>query len=450
MNIIVIGAGKVGRAICRQLSEENYDVTVIDRDEAAITAITGSADVKGIVGAGEIADVQRSADVPRADLVIAVTEKDETNLLCCMIAKSLKCRHTVARVRDPEMSGQAEFLRAALGIDMTVNPEFEVAVAISRLLRYPAALQVDYSDRARVDIVSVEIEEGGPLIGQTMKGAAKSLKLKVLICAVGRGDAVIIPNGDFVFAAGDIIFVTGKYLSIDAFFKKSGLPSARVRSALLIGGGRISRYLARSLDENGIAVKIIEKEMSVCRELSEDLGFATVVCGDGTNKSLLSEEGADNTDALISLTGHDEINIMVSLYAKSLGIGKIITKINNPAFEEIAAPLDIGSVVSPKSAASGQILRFVQSIVRHDESMLAYYPLLGGAAHATAFTIEDDRLIGVPLKKLPLKKNLLVASVVKGGAKHVPDGDTVLELGDTVLVISADSRPKKISDILDR
>lgn len=449
MRIIVIGAGKVGKEICRQLGGGSYDIIAVDIRESAISELTGSADIKGVVGAGELVAVQREADVPRADLVVAVTEKDETNILCCLIAKSLKCRHTVARVRDLEMAAQAEFMRENLGIDVIVNPEYEAAVAISRLLRYPAAAQVDYSDKARVDIVSVEIGSGNALVGQSLMAAAKAMKLKVLICAVGRGNAVIIPNGNFIFQAEDTVFVTGKYLSIESFFKRCRLPSQHIKNAVLIGGGRISRYLAESLNENGIAIKIFEKDKKIAEAISEELEFATVVCGDGTNKGLLAEEGVDGADALISLTDHDEMNIMISLYAKNLGVGKVITKINNPAFAEIAEPLGLGGAVSPKSAAGGQILRFVQSIARHDESMLASYPLFGGAAYATAFTVDDERLTDVPLKNLKLKKNLLIASMIKGGAVHIPDGGTELQAGDTVLVISTDDKLKKIEEILD-
>lgn len=448
MKIIVIGAGKVGKEICRRLAEQRYDIVVVDTDDAAVGAIVNTADIKGIVGAGELAEVQREAGVPRADLVIAATEKDEVNILCCLIAKSLKARHTIARVRDPQLAGQSEFMRANLGIDFLVNPEYEAAVAISRGLRYPAADQVDYSDKARVDIVSVEIGEGNTLIGMKLSEVSRQVKLKVLICAVGRGGRVIIPNGDFVFEAGDTVFVTGKYLGIDSFFKRCGIAEDRIKTALIVGGGRISQYLAESLDDNGIAVKIIDPDKALCEELSESLGFATIICGDGTNKALLEEEGAKDADVFIALTGHDEINIMVSLYAKKLNVPKIITKINNAAFAEIADSLNLSNLVSPKAAACGQILRFVNSISRHDESMLAYYPLLNGAAQATAFLVDNERVTGNPIKKMTLKKDMLIASIVHGGSVMLPDGDTVLSMGDTVLVITTDDRIKRIEDIL--
>ena len=447
MKVIVIGAGKVGREICRKLAEEKCDVIVIDTDEAKVTQLVGVTDIKGVVGMGELVAVQREAEVPRADLVIAVTEKDETNILCCLIAKTLKAKQTAARVRDIGLAEQSEFMRDSLGIDLLINPEYETAVEISRLLRYPAAANVDYSDKARVDIVEVGIEKGNALIGEKLKDAAYSQKLKILVCAVARGGGVIIPKGDFVFAEGDKVFVTGKYQSIDAFFKRCGMTVARVRSSLIIGGGRIARYLAESLHDSGIAVKIIEPDLAECTALADELDFATVIHGDGTDKTLLSEEGADSADAFITLTGSDEINIMASLYAKGHGVGKIVTKINSDSLMEIASSLALGATVSPKDVVSQQIVRYVRSLKTHDESMLACYTLLGGKVQATAFRVDDESLTG-SVRALKLKSELLIAAVVKGGAVIIPDGETKLEYGDVILAVSTDISLKKIEDIL--
>lgn len=450
MKIVVIGAGKVGKALCAELANQSHDISLIESDENVASTAGNFIDVKTFFGRGEIADVQREAGVERADLVVAVTEEDQTNIMCTLIAKSLGAKAVVARVRDYDMFKQAEYMRESLGIDMLVNPEFETAEAISRMLRYPTAVQVDYSEKARVDIVSMEIYEGNELVGEKLADIGKFTKSKVLICGIKRDGKVTIPNGEFVFNEGDVVFLTGKYLAVEAFFKRCGHPTKHAKSVLVVGGSRIAGYLAQSLHASGIDITIIDPDMKICTELSEEMSFVSVVHGDGTDKQLLIEHGVDKMGAVVALTGHDEVNIMVSLYAKNLGTSMAITKINNGAFNEVAESLELGRVIAPKVVASAKILQFVKMLMIHEKSMLGYYPIFDGSAPAVVFQVDNESVHGMRIRDIKLRTGVLIAGVVKRGVPSLPNGDTELCLGDTVLIISADTELKKFDDILSK
>ena len=439
MKIIIVGDGKVGMTLTEFLSQEGYDITVIDHNPKVVNHVINTYDVMAINGNGANYDVLVEAGAARADLLIAATSSDELNILSCLMAKKIGTKNTIARVRNPEYAQQLVFLREELGLSMVVNPELEAAREISRILRFPAAIKLDCFSKGRVDLAEIKLPERGHLAGQRLRELYRICREKILVCAVQREDRVIIPDGNFVLAAGDKIHITGTHAALASFFKAIGMFKEKSKHVMIIGGGKISYYLARQMLDIGVDIKIIEKEEARCLELSDALPRATVICGDGTDQDTLTEEGLASSDACVVLTGIDEENIVVSLYAQSLGVAKVITKIDRISFTDMVESVGIDSFVSPKIITANRIIRYVRAMQASGEhSVKTLYKIVNNQAEALEFLIPQDcAYINIPLKDLTTRKGILFASIIRRGRVIIPGGDDHLEAGDSVIVIAA-------------
>jgi trk system potassium uptake protein TrkA len=449
MDIIIIGGGKVGRTLVEYLNNEGHSVVLVDIKSSIIEMVQDDFDVMGIVGSGTDIEVLREAGVRRADLVIAVTEKDEFNVLCCIISKKMGAKRCVARMRNPEYYKQLTFMRDEIGINMIVNPEYYAANEISRILRFPAAIKTETFSKGRIELAEIKIEEKSSLDGKALHEIYSKYKVKVLVCAVQRGDDVIIPKGDFVVHADDRIHVTATHSDIAKFMNLIGIDNQKLKTVMLIGGGKISYYLSRQLIESGMKVKIIEQDMDRCNELSEALPKAAIICADGTDRNTLTEEGIESVDAVVTLTGIDEENIIVSMYAKKLEVDKVITKINRLSFAEMLDSLGIDSIVTPKDITANIILGYVRAMENSSGTEInTLYRIVGNKAEAIEFKVTNEpRLTSIPLKNLKLKNNILIASIVHDGRPSIPDGNSTIEPGDSLVIVTT-LQLKKITDIL--
>ncbi len=455
MKIIVIGCGKVGSALARQLSEEGHDVSVIDRNQQVVNEVSTSCDVIGLVGNGGSHSVQKDAGVEDADLLIAASDSDELNLLACLIAKKAGDCSTIARVRNPIYNSEVGFIREELGLSLTVNPEYAAAVEASRLLKFPSAIKIEHFARGHIELLKFAVPAGSELDGKTLAETAGITRGDVLVCAVERGanHEVTIPNGSFRIHAGDTISIVAGPHSARAFVEKVGLKSRSVTNCMIVGGGTIGYYLAQLLLENKIRVTIIEKDMNKCRMLSEELPEATVICGDAANQNVLLEEGIQNTEAFVSLTGMDEENIFLSLYARKASTrdAKLITKVNRINYDDIIGDMNLGSILNPQHIAAEYIVRYVRAMENSIGSNVeTLYNIIENKAEALEFLIQaGSPVIGIPLASLPLKKGVLVACIYRSRQVIIPNGQTMIEVDDRVIVVTTTIGFQDIRDILD-
>ena len=435
MKIVIVGDGKVGSTLAEQLSREGHDITIVDRSPDPLQQTTEDLDILCIEGNGATYETQLEAGVDSADLLIAVTASDELNLLCCLIAKKAGAQHTIARVRNPEYNAELPLITEDLGLSLSVNPELTCATEIARSLRLPSAMRADTFADGHVELLQLILQPDSPLAGKTLMELPSLTRSNVLIGAVQRGehDNVTIPGGAFRLEAGDRIMLISTPHSAQTFFRQLKLGASRIRQVLIVGGGRIAYYLARQLLESGLDVKIIEKDYSRCEELSEFLPKATILHGDGTNEAFLREAGIAQTDAFASLTGMDEENILMSLYVrKSFPRVKVITKVNRASFQSIC-----------------RYVRAMQNSVGSKVETL--YKLVGGKVEALEFQVaEGSPVCGTPLSTLRLRRNLLIASINRGGKIIIPSGSDTIEPGDTVIVITTITGLSDLGDILDR
>ena len=450
MYIVVIGMGKVGTALTESLSGEGHDIVVIDNKPDVIENAVNKSDVMALLGNGATYRVQKEAGVEKAELLIAVTPSDELNILCCMIGRKIGAKNTIARVRNPEYSSQLLFMRNELGLSMMINPEYEAASEISRILRFPSASRIDYFAKGRVDLVEFKLPQNSMLGGQPINMLYKKTKAKVLVCTVQRDKEVVIPDGNFILQDGDRVSVAASHVDLASFFKNVGVFKQKIKNVLLIGGGKISYYLARQLLEIGISVKIIEQDRQRCMDLSDLLPRATIVCGDGTDQSLLLEEGITQTDACVALTGIDEENIIVSVYAAIKGVIKVVTKITRTSLKDILDSVGLESIISPKELTASIILRYVRALQNSVGSNIQTLHKLGADnVEALEFRVTKNvRLTNIALKNLSLKKNLLIASIIKRDRVVIPSGDDTLEPGDSVIVVTCNNTLRDLQDIL--
>ncbi len=439
MKIVIIGAGKVGCAIAKGLSQEKHDVVIVDRNSAIVNKLVNELDILGVAGDGSLAADLREAGAERADVVISVTRSDQTNLLCCLVAKALGAKHTIARVREPAYSEQFEFMRTSLGIDMLVNSDRETADEIARHLRYPNAEHVETFGHGKVDLVAVRISDELLPTGEALSELVKRSKFKLLVCAIERDGEVIIPDGKTVIYPDDVVYFTGDFRTVNAVFDQMGVGDVSIGNMIVVGGSRICQYLSKLLISIGIKVKIIEEDAERCKLLATELPKATVVCGDGGDKSLLLEEGIDKADSFVTLTGSDELNILLSLFAKSHDVDKVITKVSSGSFMELTGPLELGSVVSPVRVMSDKIIKYTRSLQASDnDSVCSFYRIVDEKAEAIEFDLgTNKRFVGKALKELRFKKNVIIAAVIRGRELIVPDGSTVILPEDRIIVISA-------------
>ena len=450
MKIIIVGCGKVGATIAEQLNSEGHDITIIDQDASAIQAITESIDVMGMTGNGAVYPVQMEAGIQEANLLIATTNSDELNMLCCLIAKKAGNCHTIARIRNPEYSSEIRFIREELNLSMAINPELAAAREISRLLKFPSAIKIDTFAKGRVEILKFKIPESSALHQMKVHEVMPKTGCSVLICAVERGEDVMIPNGDFALQSGDKVSIIASPSESIKFFRQVGIENNSARSVMLVGGGRISYYLAKMLKDTPIKITIIEKDYERCRMLSEELPHVSVIHGDASDQQLLQEEGIRQTDAFASLTGFDEENIMLSLYAASQSKAKLITKVNRIAFENVIGSMNLGSVIYPKLITADTILQYVRAMQNSlGSNVETLYKIVANRAEALEFRVgKESPLIGIPLENLDLKPNLLVACINRGGRILTPRGRDSMEAGDTVIIVTTNTGLNDLKDIL--
>lgn len=451
MKIVVVGCGKVGQAVVEQLNQEGHDITVIDSKPERVRKLTGSTDVLGIAGNGVSFQTLIEADIAHTDLLVSVTGSDEQNLLCCMIAKKTGNCKTIALVRNPIYNEEINYLKNELGIAMVINPELAAAAEIARMFRFPFANKIDSFAKGRVELVHFHVRAGSMLAGKTLKQIRSELHYEVLICLVKRNSEVIIPGGDFRILADDTIAFVADASHINRFFRKIGLESYRVHNTMLLGGGKISYYLAKKLSESGIHVKIIEYNKDRCEELSDLLPKATIICGDATDQSLLLEEGLETADGVASLTGMDEENILLSLFANENCRGKTITKVNRINFSNVIGRLSLGSVIYPRYIVADYILRYARSMKGSlNSNMETLYILEDGKAEAIEFYIKEaSAVVGIPLETLRIRKNILLCCIIRGGKTIIPSGQDTIQIHDSVVIVLKDYKIKNIIEILE-
>lgn len=452
MKIIIAGDGKVGLALTRQLLHEGHEVTIVDSNPGVLQANMYQYDVLAVQGNAATMEALRQAQVQKADLLIAATSADEINLLCCLTAKKMNSRlHTIARVRNPDYTEQLFFMREELGLSMTINPELSAAREIFHLLQFPSFLHRDSFAKGRVEIVGLRVDEGSRLECVALHQLYKIAQVKVLVCAVLRVGQVIIPDGSFELKKGDRIFVTARAVNLAQLIKNLGIAKQKIRRVMLVGGGHISFYLAQRLLDSHLSVKIIEQNPARARFLAENLPGAAVVLGDGSSQSFLESEGLDEADALVSLTGIDEENIVLSMYAHSQGVPKVVTKVNRLEYNRMFEALDIGSIVSPKDLCSALIARYVRSMQNKTGKILALHLIAEGHAAAMEFRVDENtRYRGVPLKDVPLRRGILISCISRGADTIIPDGTSSFEAGDTVVAVSTlDSPVLQMNDLFE-
>ncbi len=449
MNIIIVGCGKVGISLAERLSAEGHDLVMVDISAKKVEEVSNRFDLMGVVGNGASFTVQQEAGVEKADLFIAVTQADELNLLCCLMAKKSGC-DTIARVRNPMYSQEIGFIREQLGISMIINPELTAAREIAKLLKFPSAIKIDTFAKGRVELLRFRLKPEIGFGGKTIMEVMARLKTEVLICAVERDNEIIIPNGSFVLEDSDTLSIVGPLEATAQFFEKIGVRYKKVKNSLIIGGGTVAHYLTKDLLKVGYRVRIIERDSARCDYLTEVLPGADIINGDGSDEGLLLEEGLTYADSVVSLTGLDEENIFLSLFAKKHSNAKLIAKVNKIAFNDVVDSLDIDSVIYPKYLTADYIVQYIRarqnSIGSNVETL---YQLFDGRAEALEFSIKDaSEVTDVPLMDLNLKPNLLICAINRHGRILTPRGQNMIRVGDTVIVVTTNRGLNNIRDIL--
>lgn len=452
MYIVVVGLGKVGQLLTQYLSKEGHDVVVVDHNRQKVEDIVNQYDVLGICGNGANNDILIEAGVEKADAVISVTTSDELNILSGLICKRLGARYTIARVRNPDYSQQKDFLRNDLGFSMIINPEAEAANEIRRMITFSSAMKVDTFAKGKVELIELKIFEGIQLVHLKLSDLSSVTRSSVLICAVKRGQEVIIPNGDFVIEQNDHLYVTGSHKDLARFCLDVGFLSKKIKNVVIIGGSKIAFYLIRQLSVLGIKTKIIEHNHQRCVELSQKIPYTTIIEADGSNHDILLEEGIQKSDALVSLTGLDEENIILALLGKQLGVKKSIAKVNRMSLGHMLDKMDIDNIVDPKSIIASQIIGYLRAKDNNDEStsVQTLYKIVNDEVEALEFVVnEKTRYIHKPLKNIHIKNHILIAGILRNNEMIVPKGDDTLEIGDRVIIVTIDSLIKKLNDIFE-
>lgn len=452
MNIIIIGCGKVGETLTEQLSSEGkHDITVIDLRRDVLQNIANTYDVMGIAGNGTSFSILQEAGIDTADVLVAVTNSDELNLLCCVIAKKSRSNiATIARVRSHAYSKEIAYLRESLGISMILNPELTAATEIARLLRFPNAIEISTFAKGRVEIMSFRLNEENPMNHMTLSSMVSHFKANVVVCAVERNHEVSIPDGNFVFQPYDKVSIVATPKNSSDFFRRINVKTHQVKNAMLVGGGTTAVYLAFQLLNMGIDVKIIEKNKERCKELCELLPKAMIIHGEGINHDLLLEEGLETCEAFVALTGYDEENLFLSMFAGSKSTGKMVTKINRLSYDEIIAKLDLGSIVCPKQLTAEYILQYVRAKQNSlGSNVETIHRILDNKAEALEFNIQPNcPLTDIPLEKMNLHSNLIVAAIMREHQIIIPRGHDSFQTGDHVIIVSKGNRIMDITDIL--
>ena len=451
MKIVIIGLGSIGRTILKNLSGEGHTITIIDEDKAKIEALIERYDVFGVVGNGACLDIQREANMQEADLAIVLTNSDEMNVFACLVAKKIGVKNTIARVRNPDYRQQIMEMKDDLGIAMIVNPEQEMANEIFNIINLPSVAQIEHFAKGRVSLVEVVAEPGCSLVGETLISLGKKLRTRVLICAVQRGDEVIIPSGNFTIEAGDRIHFTSPARALGDFLSEANLIKSPLKNIMIIGGGRISYYLANSLSQKKYAVKLIESNPARAEYLAEQLPKVTVVCGNGTQHDLLVEEGIEAMDAFVALTDIDEENMIVSMFANKKKVKKTITQIKTDDLYGMLDELGINNNVSPKHIVASRINSYIRALANSVGSNVhTMYQLVNNQVEALEFSAKrQEYFYNKPLKELRTKRNCLIACIIRKNEIIIPDGNSEIKLGDNVIVVTTHKNFDDLNDVFE-
>jgi len=450
MNIIIVGCGKVGSALADQLNEESNNITVIDTLPEKVSEISSKFDVMGVVGNGATHTVQMEAGIDSADLLIAVTGSDELNLLCCLVAKKAGNCQTIARIKDPQYSAEAPYLKDELGLAMVINPEYAAAQEIARVLRFPSAMKIETFSKGRVELLKFRLPETSPLVGLSVKDVITKLHCNILVCTVERENECFIANGNLVFKGKDVISIIAPPKNASEFFKKIEYRAHSVKDAIIIGAGKITHYLCSIISKSGISATVIDKDTQKCAELCAQFPEISVINADASDKDTLLEEGLNGAGAFVALTNIDEENIFLSLFAKSAGVKKLVTKINRIEFDEVLHQLDLDTTVCPKNITAEMIVRYVRAMKNSMGSNVeTLYNIIQGQIEAAEFIVrEQSEITNRPLMELDFKENVLIAAILRGKKIILPRGNDTIQPGDSVIVVSKLLALHDITDIL--
>lgn len=451
LNIIIVGCGKVGSTLVEQLTKEGHDITIVDLNSKKIEALTNMYDAMGVVGNGASYSTQLEAGIENADLFIAVTNSDELNLLCCTVAKRAGNLAAIARVRTPDYIKEVDYFCEKLGLAMIINPDYLSSRVMARILTLPTALNVTSFAHGRVNLVRIEIPDKNILCNRSIADLGRDgITEKTVICAIEREGNLHIPSGDFIIKAGDIVSFAAAQKESRLFLKKIGFKTNQVKSCIIVGGGRAGYYAADQLIKSGMDVRIIEIDQSRCERLSELLPDATIIHADGTDEEVLKEEGIEDVGAFIPLTGIDEENVLLSLHAKHVSKAKVITRITRNNFKEVIPELELGSVIYPKYVTSEAIVAYVRARNNSkDCNIETLYHMFDSRAEAIEFKVEKaSDVVNIPLFKLSLKKNLLIAFINRNGKIIIPKGQDTIQVGDSVMIVTTNTGFRDIQDIL--
>lgn len=450
MKIIIVGCGKVGMTVAQELISEGHDIVLVDSDQRVVEEASIKLDVLGIIGNGASYQTLIDAGIESTDVLLAITDSDELNLLCCLFAKKAGNVKTIARVRNHVYYKEVRYISDELGLEMIINPEMSAASEISALLKFPSAIKVDTFGRGKLDLLGFTVKEDSILANKRIRDIFPSLGVEFLIAGIERDDEAIIPNGNTTIQANDKLTVAISPQLATEFFAKIGVETGKVKSAMIIGGSNIAYYLAKMLISSKIKVTIIETDQKRCEDLSELLPDATIINGEGTNESVLHEEGIENYEAVVSLTGLDEENILISLFASSNTNAKIITKLNHIDYNRLIEKLDVGSVISPKHLTAQQIVRFVRAMDNSsDNEIETLYQILNNKAEALSFKIKKESdVTNKTISELKLKDNLLIGAIIRKGKSFTPSGKDEIKVGDSVIIITTHLGLNDVSDIL--
>ena len=450
MNILIVGSGKVGDALAAGLRGEGNDITIIDQDPEKVKAIANKYDIMGVIGNGATRTIQKEAGVDEADLLIAVTGTDEINLLSCLVAKHSSDCSTIARLKNPDYSIDAPYFKDELGLAMVINPERASAKEISRILNFPSAVKIETFGKGRIELLSFKVPAECRLTGMSIREVTAKFKCGVTFCTIEREAEAYIANGDFVFAERDLVSIVASPEGAKDFFQKINYKLQPIKDVVIVGGGETTHYLCQRLEHSGISVKVIEKNPALCSDLATDFDYATIINGDPADEDILREEGIGTASAFVALTGVDEENILLSLFAKRQGCRKVITKINKTEYDDIVNHLELDSVIYPKNITADMIIRYVRARENTRGSNIeTLYNLIKGKVEALEFTVnEASPVVNVPLSELNFKPDVLIAAIIRDGEQIIPRGQSVIEPGDSVIVVTKQRALNDISDVL--
>ncbi|MBQ3847291.1 MAG: Trk system potassium transporter TrkA [Clostridia bacterium] len=451
MKIVVVGCGKIGTAIIANLVKEGHDITAVDTSDTVISNLTNNFDIMTVNGNGVDSDVLEEAGTKKADLFVAVTSQDEQNMLMCFIAKKLGAKHTIARIRNPEYNDRnLSFVQKQLELSRTMNPELLAAQQIFNIIKFPSAIKIEMFSTRRFEMVELRLKSESVLDGMTLRELRNNYKAKVLVCAVQRDNVTVIPDGNFALKSGDLIELAASPVEIQKFLKELGAFQKQARSIMIVGGSRIAHYLADMLTGLENEVKIVELDKKTCEDLSSALPNATIIEGNGMNHEVLSEEGIDTADAFVALTGMDEENILVSIYAQQKKIPTVITKVNSEELSHIAENLGLDCIITPAHIVSNEVIRYARALQNSVGSkMKTLYMLMDGQAEAVEFSVKlESKCIDIPLKHLPIQDNILIVGIIRDKKTIVPSGDDTIMPDDSVIVVSTGHHLTTLDDIL--